>query len=111
MSTQGNRLRELRKARGLTQGQLAVQSGLDRVKITKIETGLRRISGTDALFLTDALGVPTEDLLGAARTGISRYRRGSAEMSADAQRTMAWVEEYVDDALFLERVAARHEGH
>lgn len=60
-----NHVKELRKARGLTQVQLAKACGLHSRLLQKLESGENDISGVrlkTILVLSDALGVKIEDL-------------------------------------------------
>ena len=60
----GERIRELRKARGLNQEQLAELASLNRVTVAKYESG-RIEPGAQALSrIADALEVSTDVLLG-----------------------------------------------
>jgi len=60
----GERIRELRKARGLNQEQLAELASLNRVTVAKYESG-RIEPGAQALSrIADALEVSTDALLG-----------------------------------------------
>lgn len=60
----GDRIREIRMARGLSQDQLAELASLNRVTVAKYETG-RVEPGAQALGrLADALDVTVDDLLG-----------------------------------------------
>ena len=60
----GERIRELRKARGLNQDQLAELASLNRVTVAKYEAG-RVEPGAQALSrIADALEVSTDALLG-----------------------------------------------
>lgn len=60
----GERIRELRKARGLNQDQLAELASLNRVTVAKYEAG-RVEPGAHALVrIADALEVTTDALLG-----------------------------------------------
>ena len=62
----GEKIRELRKARGLNQDQLAELASLNRVTIAKYESG-RVEPGAQALArIADALDVSTDVLLGRA---------------------------------------------
>jgi transcriptional regulator with XRE-family HTH domain len=64
MPRTNRRLRELRKQRNLSQGQLALRVGVDRSYITKIEQG-HRIPAVEVLKrLAGYLGCPLEDLIG-----------------------------------------------
>lgn len=57
-----NRLRELREARGLTQGQLAELVGVSRKTINTVENGIYVPSTVIALKLSRALDEPVERL-------------------------------------------------
>jgi transcriptional regulator with XRE-family HTH domain len=107
MGDEGMRLREVRKSRGLTQQGLADQSGIDREKIAKIETGGRRMSATDAAYLSQALGVRMDDLVGRPRSG-ARFRLSDPTKESQAQAVADWFEDYVRDVFFLERSAKRN---
>lgn len=104
----GASLRALRDAKGWTQQDLSDASGIDRDKIAKIETGARRVSGTDALYLADALGVATDELLGRI-TSVTRYRREASGSDTEDERLAAWFDDYIEDSLFLERSCRRHD--
>lgn len=55
------RLAQLRREKGLTQEQLADNSGLDRVAIANIETGVRRPTVTTIYRLAKGMGAKVED--------------------------------------------------
>ncbi len=55
------RLAQLRREQGMTQEQLADKSGLDRVAIANIETGIRRPTVTTIYRLAKGMGVKVED--------------------------------------------------
>lgn len=57
----GNRLRELREARGLSQEALAHEAGLDRTYISSVERGKRNISIENIERLAIALNVKIKD--------------------------------------------------
>ena len=59
----GQNLRRLRKERGLTQEQLALEAGLDMSYISEVESGQWNITINTALKLTEALAVKLVDLL------------------------------------------------
>lgn len=115
MSFEGDRLKALRGDQGLTQQALADRSGIDREKIAKIETGARRMSATDAAFLADGLGVRADDLVARPRQTV-HWRTSEAApdavldaaASSSISRVGAWFEDFVDDALYLERRAQRY---
>ena len=75
--TFGGLLRELREERGLSQTQLALESGLDQTFVSLLERGQRQPSLISLFALCDALKVEPDLLirrLAAARK--SRSRRG-----------------------------------
>ena len=110
MTEEIERLRRLREERGWTQDQLSRESGISRIKISRIETGERRMTATDAAFLSEALGVRTDDLIGRRRTTMRfRLASGAVEAGVDpVDRVARWFDEFVDDALYLERQAIRY---
>lgn len=68
----GQRLRDLRKAAGLTQEQLAMKAGLERAYVSSAETGRRNATLTTLYQLASALGIDVSDLVrdtGAGRNG------------------------------------------
>jgi len=58
----GNRVRELRKKKGLSQEGLALESGLDRSYVGGVERGERNISLENIRKLADALGLSVSTL-------------------------------------------------
>ena len=58
------RLRSIRKAKGMTQGELAQATGINRVTIAKYEAGNFGASVTNAEKLANALDCRIEDLIG-----------------------------------------------
>ena len=58
----GNRLRELREAKGLTQAQLADAIGMSRKTVNTVENGVFIPSTVVALKLAGALGCAVEEL-------------------------------------------------
>jgi transcriptional regulator with XRE-family HTH domain len=59
----GERVRELRTKRGLSQEQLAESSGLHRTYISSLELGKRNVSLINIHALAKALGVSPDKLL------------------------------------------------
>ena len=62
-SAPGNRLRQLRKARGLTQAQLARATGILRPNLSRIEAGKHRPTLETLEKLAAALKVPVVELI------------------------------------------------
>lgn len=60
------KLREIRKAKGMTQEQLAKASGIHRITIAKYEAGKVDPKTENAERLAAALGVTVDDLIKAA---------------------------------------------
>ena len=60
----GQRLAQLRKARGMSQSELAERVGSSQVGISNYELGLRRLPATLVPLLAKALDATTDELLG-----------------------------------------------
>jgi transcriptional regulator with XRE-family HTH domain len=59
----GAKIRQLRKARGWNAEKLAVEAGLTRVLIVRVEAGSgKNPMGNSIMAIADALGVPPGDL-------------------------------------------------
>ena len=63
----GDRLRERRLARNLTQARLAEQCGLHRTFIGSVERGERNVSILNLRLIARVLRVPLNDLFGETR--------------------------------------------
>jgi transcriptional regulator with XRE-family HTH domain len=63
----GKNVRDARLARGWTQEDLAHETGLATVQVSRIERGKREIRLKTLLRLLDALDVPPDELLGGLR--------------------------------------------
>jgi transcriptional regulator with XRE-family HTH domain len=59
----GEKVRELRLKRGLSQEQLAESSGLHRTYISSLELGKRNVSLINIYALAKALGITPDKLL------------------------------------------------
>jgi transcriptional regulator with XRE-family HTH domain len=81
------RLRELRKAAGLTQGELAERAGMHRHGITKLELGERQHPSWDTVqALARALGVSTEAFVVKEKPAAPRGRPRKVAETAPAPR-------------------------
>ena len=58
----GQRVRELRLARGWSQEELGAQCGLDRTYVSGVERGVRNPTITVVAAIANGLGVPIEGL-------------------------------------------------
>jgi transcriptional regulator with XRE-family HTH domain len=56
-------LRDYRKAKGLSQQELALESGYDRAFLSRLERGVRRPSLTTLILLARLLSVPSDAFL------------------------------------------------
>ena len=68
MASIGENIRKLRKARGLTQEQLAELTGINEKSISFYENGSRHVPSDCLLPFADALGVNVEVLLSRKNT-------------------------------------------
>lgn len=60
----GQRLRELRRAREMTQKELASMVGVTGAQLHRYETGATRIAASRLMLVAEALGVRTDELMG-----------------------------------------------
>jgi transcriptional regulator with XRE-family HTH domain len=101
----GDRLRELRRQRDLTQEKLAVKAGMHRTFLTEVETARHSITLDRLYALADALGVTIHQLLPADQEALSALHRGAG---ADRHlRRLMLVELGDEQHRELERVAER----
>src|SRR5512133_257414 len=77
----GRKIRERRRALGLTQAALARQLGISASYLNLIEADRRNIAGALLLRVADALGVPLDQMDGAAER---RLVNDLAEIATDA---------------------------
>ena len=68
----GPRLRSLRRQRGITLAELTERTGVSQSTLSRLESGLRRPTLELLLPLSEAYGVPLDDLVGAPHTGDPR---------------------------------------
>ena len=59
----GRRIRECRESAGLPQIDVAGESGVSRITLTRVENGRQGISVKTLLAIANAIGVPPEALL------------------------------------------------
>ncbi len=59
----GQRIKELRRLKNMSQEDLAYRAGLDRTYISSIERGKRNVSLKNIIKVADALGVKPSTIL------------------------------------------------
>jgi len=82
----GERVREARLAKGLSQLQLAQKVDLDRTMITKIESGARRLDALELARLAHALDVPVGHFLHPAPAVLSHRTPLAEDTATDASQ-------------------------
>lgn len=97
----GARIRRRRTEWGLTQTELAKATGLDRIKITKIENGERNVSATEAMAIARMLDTSADELFDAPQP--VKYRL--EEETADTRRADAWFDERIEYSLLVRDLA------
>ncbi len=114
------KIRELRQARGWTQGTLAAFSGMSISQISLIESGKRNPSAKSLLTIADALGVSIGELLGESPRRAPKDGAPSLELqgrlpagSFERRRynAPAWIALLRQTAEACERAATRDHGH
>ena len=68
----GNNIQNLRKARGMNQGQLADIAGVDRAYISLVENGKQNLTLGALVKLSDSLSVPVSALVPTSTRGITK---------------------------------------
>lgn len=58
----GNRIKELRKAKGISQEKFALMIGMDRTYFASVEAGKRNISLINIKKIADGLTIPLSEL-------------------------------------------------
>lgn len=98
--TFGDRVRNYRKAQGLTQEALAKAIGVSKTTITGYELGYREPDVEKIKLLSDALGVTGDDLL---NTGFSKVKKAPSvsdeamRMARDYDKLDSWGRQAVRD--------------
>jgi transcriptional regulator with XRE-family HTH domain len=76
----GRRIRELRRAAGKTQKELADAVGVTTAQLHRYEAGATRVAASRLLMIADALGVRVERLMGDAAAPPAAGRDDAAEL-------------------------------
>jgi transcriptional regulator with XRE-family HTH domain len=98
----GKRLKEERLLWGMTQADLAAETGIARDKIGRIETNDRKATADELLAFARAFQTTVDDLLAAGEASI-RYRVNPD--AAETKRAIEWFERCVENSLFISRLA------
>jgi len=80
----GTRLRERRRALGMTQAQCAAVLDMPRLTLARIELGYRRIRLPEFAAICETVGCSAEDLLGEAGLAAAAARNHERLYGADA---------------------------
>lgn len=93
MITLPDRLRSIRKAKGLTQAQLAKLSGVDQSHISRLEKGEKGVSTEGLQSLAGSLGVTISELVG------DHFNLIATEFSSNSQARQILSDEEVPQGL------------
>jgi transcriptional regulator with XRE-family HTH domain len=95
----GKRLKQERLLWGMTQGDLAEQTGLDRSAVSRLENGERKPQARELTAFAKLFQTTVDDLLGTANAGSVRCRVNSD--SPSIKQAIEWFERCVDNSLFV----------
>lgn len=101
----GARIAATRRARGLSQDELAGKVGLERTAITKIEVGRRHVNSLELVRLAEVLDRPLQSLVSDPPTSIVS-RRAAVAGGRDDQATNFAIEDIARDLQVLVDVRA-----
>jgi transcriptional regulator with XRE-family HTH domain len=82
----GERIRELRKERGLNQEEMSYRSGLHRTEMSQLERGLRLPRVDTLIKVAASLEVNLEELVGQLAWSPGEYREGGFTVRPPAKR-------------------------
>src|SRR5487761_1417299 len=101
----GGRIAASRRARGLSQEELAGRVGLDRTAITKIEVGRRHVNSLELVRLAEVLERPLQSLVSPPPASIVS-RRAAVAVGRDDQPSDFAIEDVARDVQVLVDVHA-----
>lgn len=81
----GERVRDARTRKGMTQDELARQVQLDRTAVNKIETGLRKVSALELSDIAAAIGIRMASFFEDPTPGIVSHRSSQGLETVDSQ--------------------------
>ncbi|MFW1829136.1 LexA family protein [Acinetobacter sp. ULE_I092] len=88
MSTLGENLKKLRKAKKMTQKELAQKSGVKQSVISELETGIAKSTGS-ILELASALGITAEEL---KKGVVSEFDNNVVPITSKLIPVLSWVQ-------------------
>ena|SRR5450756_556976 len=95
MTTIGERVKEARLHKGLTQAELGRHVGLTADKINKIEKGTRGVDGNELLTIAEVTETRYEDLIRERMTIAFRGKEKRTQAEIDA--AMAVIDRFTDN--------------
>ncbi len=100
----GTRIKEARERSGLSQAELAERAGLDRTAVSKVESGIRKVSALELLDIASGLGLRMSSLLRESTPALVAHRM---QQDRDALSTSVdvLIERLVVDVEFLAELA------
>lgn len=104
-------IRAERDRRDMTQDALAAATGIDRDKIGKIETGVRRISSTELVLIANALQMTADRLFRAGTAPASVMYRGGVPQGDEARKAEARFDQFVSDAMLTLELEQALDAH
>ena len=110
MPTTGDRIRELREKRRITQDQLATQADISKGFLSDVENNNRNISSQSFLRIANALGTSVDYLLSGATTEVVNKKpvvippnlsQAAAQLNLTYNRTLELLDAH--DSVFARR--------
>ena len=110
MPTTGDRIRELREKRRITQDQLATQADISKGFLSDVENNNRNISSQSLLRIANALGTSVDYLLSGATTEVVSKKpvvippnlsQAAAQLNLTYNRTLELLDAH--DSVFARR--------
>ncbi|WP_353814849.1 helix-turn-helix domain-containing protein [Agromyces sp. SYSU T00266] len=100
----GGRIRQERERTGLSQGDLASLADIDRTAISKIETGVRKVTAIELLRIAEAVGVRMARLLEDPIPALVSHRSSQGLDTIDS-RVDVLLDELAHEVEFVQRLA------
>ena len=101
MSDFGKRLKQERVLWGMTQAELAAETGIARDKIGRIETNERKATAEELVAFARSFQTTVDDLL---TTGEASVRYRVNREAPETKQAIEWFERCVENSLFVSRL-------